>query len=135
MTFSKNYEDFLFTALRISLAVIFVWFGALKMLGYNPVFDLIYNSIFPAFASGSGLVILGIIEVVIGILLFTNRLLFFTHCVVFLHLLGTFSTFIFGWNVIFDPKFPILTLSGEFVVKNMILAIAGLMILVRNSRR
>lgn len=135
MTFSKRYEDFLVTALRLSLALIFVWFGFLKVAGFNPVFDLVVNSIFPFFASGAGLLILGLIEVAIGILLFSNKWRMLTHAIVFLHLLGTFSTILFGWHVIFDPKFPILTLSGEFVVKNLVLAISGLMILVHTSRK
>lgn len=133
--FSSRYENILVTTLRITLAVIFVWFGALKMLGYNPVFDLVVNSALPFLATGYGLFVLGLIEVFIGFMLFINRALLFTHMVVLLHLLGTFSTFIFGWNIIFYPYFPILSFDGEFVVKNMTLAIAGLVVLVHESRR
>ncbi len=133
--FSVRYENILVTILRYTLALIFLWFGVLKILGYNPVFDLIYNSIMPALAHGNGLIILGIIEVFIGIMLVINRALLFTHCIVFFHLLGTFSTFIFGWEVIFYPRFPILSLDGEFVIKNITLAISGLVVLVHESRR
>ncbi|MES2930829.1 MAG: hypothetical protein V4665_03550 [Patescibacteria group bacterium] len=133
--FSARYETILITVLRLTLAVIFIWFGALKILGYNPVFDLIYNSILPMLAHGHGLVALGILEVFIGVMLLINRALVFTHAVVLFHLLGTFSTFIFGWHVVFNPHFPILSLDGEFVIKNMTLAIAGLVVLVHESRR
>lgn len=112
-----------------------MWFGILKILGYNPVFDLIYNSVIPALAHGHGLVILGVVEAFIGLMLFINRALLFTHCIVLFHLVGTFSTFIFGWHVVFSPQFPILSLDGEFVIKNMTLAIAGLVVLVHESRR
>lgn len=132
--FPKRYEDFLVTALRLSIASIFVWFGALKILGYNPVYDLIYNSAMPMLADGSGLIVLGVLEVGIGLLLFSNKTLLFTHMIVLLHLLGTFSTFLFGWEIIFEPHFPVLSLSGEFVIKNMTLAIAGLVVLVHESR-
>ncbi|HEU0085741.1 MAG TPA: hypothetical protein VFQ59_02170 [Candidatus Paceibacterota bacterium] len=131
--FSNDYQKILVTILRISLALIFVWFGALKIFGYNPVFDLIHNSIMPFLADGYGLIGLGIFEVLIGLMLLSNRALLFTHFIVFFHLLGTFTTFIFGWDVVFSPYFPVLSLSGEFVIKNIVLAISGLMILVHES--
>lgn len=133
--FPKKYEDYLVTILRLSIGLIFVWFGLLKVFGYNPVFDLIYHSAFPVFAADTGLIVLGVIETIIGILLFVNRALMVTHVVLLLHLLGTFSTFVFGWQVVFTPHFPVLSLGGEFVVKNMALAIAGLVVLVHESRR
>lgn len=133
--FSKNYEDRLLTLLRYTLSLIFIWFGVLKVLGYNPVFELVFNSALPIFADGIGLIVLGVIEAIIGVFLFINRAIFLTHFVVLLHLLGTFSTFIFGWNIVFDPYFPILSLDGEFVIKNITLAIAGLVILVHESRK
>lgn len=133
--FSRRYEDLLINVLRITIAVIFIWFGGLKILGYNPVFDLVYNSMTPFLATGYGLIGLGVFEVIIGALLLSNRLLLPTHVLLLLHLLGTFSTFIFGWHVVFDPQFPILSLSGEFVIKNMTLVVAGLVVLVYESRK
>ncbi len=133
--FSKKYEDVLVHVLRVTIAIIFIWFGCLKIAGYNPVFDLVNFSIAPFLASGAGLLGLGIFEAAIGVLLLTNRFIVFTHILVFLHLLGTFSTFLFGWHVVFDPHFPVLSLDGEFVIKNMTLAIAGLVVLVHESLR
>ena len=129
MNFKNNYDKILLTSMRVVLGTIFVWFGSLKMLGYNPVYDLIYNSMAPFFASGTGLVVLGALEVFIGLMLLSNRAVIFTHIILVLHLLGTFSTFLFGWNIIFDPYFPILSLDGEFVIKNIVLVLAGLMVL------
>jgi putative oxidoreductase len=133
--FPRKYEDFLITTVRVSIAGIFVWFGALKVLGYNPVYDLIYHSIAPVLASGTGLMVLGLFEVAIGLLLFSNKAIKITHTLLFLHLLGTFSTFLFGWDVVFDPGFPVLSLGGEFVVKNAVIALSGLMILVHESKK
>ena len=135
MRFPARYENVLVTILRFVIAFIFIWFGALKILGYNPVYDLIYNSMVPFLAVGTGLIALGAVEVFIGLMLLTNQALFFTHLLLVLHLLGTFSTFIYGWNIIFEPHFPILSLSGEFVIKNLVLVISGLVILVHESKR
>ena len=117
--YSKKYEDVLIQLLRWSISVIFIWFGILKILGFNPVFDLIYYSIVPWFAEGAGLVTLGVIEVLIGLSLIINRYLLLIHTILILHLLGTFSTFIFGLNVVFKPVFPVLSLEGEFVMKKL----------------
>ena len=132
---SEKYESFLVKVLRWSIAIIFVWFGFLKILGYNPVFDLIHNSMLPWFASGTGLIVLGSIEVAIGLSLFINRYLLLIHAILLLHLLGTFSTFIFGLDVVFEPHFPILSFEGEFVLKNATLAIAALVVLVHEYKR
>ena|SRR3989344_7264038 len=134
MSLSK-YENTLITLLRIVIAIVFIWFGALKVLGYNPVADLIYNSMAPFLAVGNGLIILGSVEIFIGLMLLINRFLRFTHVLLVLHLLGTFSTFIYGWDILFEPTFPILSLSGEFVIKNLVLVISGLVILVHESKR
>lgn len=135
MIFGKKYEEVLITSLRLILAVIFIWFGALKILGYNPVFELIHNSAVPALAYGNGLIILGVAETLIGLMLLINRAVLFTHIVLVLHLLGTFSTFVFGWGIIFDPYFPILSLDGEFVIKNIVLVVASLLVLVQEAKR
>ncbi len=132
---SKKYEDVLIKSLRYSIAIIFIWFGLLKVAGYNPVFDLVQYSMMPPLASGAGLIALGIFETLIGILLFTNKFLLMTHTFLFCHLLGTFSTFIFGWHVVFSPHFPILSLGGEFVMKNLTLVVAALVVLVHEERR
>lgn len=124
-----------YKCLRVSIAVIFIWFGSLKVFGYNPVQGLVAFSVFPSLGSGNGLFILGAAEVIIGILILANSFLALTYSLLLLHLLGTFSTFIFGWEVVFVPYFPILSLSGEFVVKNLTLIMAGLVVLVHENRR
>ena len=134
-TVLAKYDNFLMSLLRWSIGIVFVWFGILKLLEFNPVFDLVFNSIMPSLAYGIGLSILGWAEVFIGLMLISNRFLFFTHIILLGHLLGTFSTFIFGWDVIFEPYFPVLSLDGEFVVKNIVLAISGLVVLIHELRK
>ena len=131
---SKKCEDALIVALRISIGIIFVWFGFLKISGHNPVADLVQYSMVPFFADGNGLIILGALEAIIGILILSNRFLVFTYTVMLLHLAGTFSTFIYGWHLVFSPYFPILSMGGEFVVKNVVLIIAGLVVLAHEER-
>lgn len=110
------------------MGLVFFWFGALKLFGYNPVYEIVYAS-FPWFAYGVGNLILGTGETLIGIGLLSNVFRNFTHTVLILHLAGTFITFITGPELMFQPNFPILTLEGEFVFKNLVLAFAGLVVL------
>ncbi len=128
------YRGRLVLALRISLGLVFFWFGALKIFGYNPVYEIVYAS-FPWFAYGIGNLILGIGETLIGLGLLTNFFRKFTHAILILHLAGTFTVFITGPEIMFNPYFPMLTLAGEFVFKNLVLAISGLVVLThsRNS--
>lgn len=137
--FSKHishYEGVLTTLLRISLGIVFFWFGVLKVAGYNPVYEIIYSS-FPFFGEGIGNQILGIIEAVIGLGLLLNIVPTIIHISLLLHLLGTFLVFILAPDLMFDPNFPILTLSGEFVFKNVVLATAGLVVVshIHNFKR
>ena len=133
--FSKKSEDIVIACLRVSIGVIFVWFGFLKVFGHNPVSDLVEYSMMPFLGAGNGLLFLGILEVMIGILLLVNKYLVFTYSIVLLHLAGTFSTFIFGWHVVFEPYFPVLSLGGEFVVKNVTLIVSALVVLIHEERK
>ncbi len=128
-----EYKDRLIIALRISLGLVFFWFGALKIFGYNPVYEIVYAS-FPWFAYGAGNLILGIGETLIGLGLLTNIFRKLTHAVLILHLVGTFTVFITGPEIMFNPYFPMLTLAGEFVFKNIVLAVSGLVVLTHGKK-
>jgi uncharacterized membrane protein YphA (DoxX/SURF4 family) len=52
--------------LRLSLAFVFIWFGALKLVGASPVIDLI-NKTYPFLPEPLFCTILGAIEVLTGI--------------------------------------------------------------------
>lgn len=119
--------------MRISLGLVFFWFGALKLFGYNPVYEIVYAS-FPWFAYGIGNLILGAGEALIGIGLLANFFRKLTHAVLILHLAGTFTVFITGPELMFSPYFPVLTLAGEFVFKNIVLAMAGLVVLTQGKK-
>src|SRR3989344_252808 len=125
-----KFNGFSIMALCISLGLVFLWFGGLKVIGYNPVFDIVAAS-FSYLVTPSGNFILGLAEALIGLGLLFNIFSRFIHMVLLLHLLGTFSVFFTGtgFRLMFDPGFPILTLAGEFVFKNVVLATAGLVLL------
>ena len=120
------------TALRIGLGVIFFWFGALKLAGVSPATDIIYAS-FPFLAEGVGLLALGLFEVVIGLALVFNILPFVVTIAMILHLIGTLAVFVIAPEAAFFPRFPVLSLVGEFILKNVVLVLAGFVVLKHNQ--
>ena len=119
--------------LRIALGIIFFWFAALKLACFNPVYDIVYAS-FPFLADGIGNIFLGGLELAIGVGLLCNIFPKTTHAVLILHLLGTFSVLVTAPQLMFEPHFPMLTLAGEFVVKNLSLAMSGVVVILYHMR-
>jgi len=116
------------TALRLALGSIFLWFGALKVFGSSPVASLIQQT-YGFMPLGIFVFLLGVWEIVIGIGILMKRAL---RCVLILlcvHLIGTFTAIWFNPGIFFVRGVPLcLTVDGEFVIKNLVLITAALVI-------
>jgi putative oxidoreductase len=123
------------TALRLALAVVFVWFGALKLSGASPVRDLIAATL-PFLDPSISVPALGGVELVIGLVLAVGRFPRITLLILAGHLLGTFLTFLTASDLMIRHGNPWeLTADGEFVVKNLVLISAALVLIGRYSRQ
>lgn len=116
------------TALRVTLGLVFLWFGALKLFDSSPVTELLKHTYWflplKPFAAA-----LGAWEVLVGVGLLVKRALRFTLVLVCLHLAGTFTALLLGPGLFFHAGNPLwLTVEGEFVVKNLVLVAAGLVV-------
>lgn len=131
---SAHHENAAIVLLRWSLAIIFIWFGLLKVTGHNLVFDLVH-SVVPSMASGTGFLFLGLIEVAIGLGLLINRWRLAVTLILVVHLAGTFVTFVTEPGLVFQPHFPLLSFAGEFVIKNLALAMGGIVVLIHEAHR
>jgi uncharacterized membrane protein YphA (DoxX/SURF4 family) len=120
--------------LRLSLAAVFVWFGALKITGDSPVRELIAQTL-PFVSADISVPALGVVEVVIGLVLAAGVLPRITLLVLAGHLAGTFLTFVTASQLMFDGNPLLLTADGEFVVKNLVLISAALVLIGHYSRR
>jgi uncharacterized membrane protein YkgB len=118
---------------RVSLAAVFFWFGVLKVANVSPVASLLRASI-PFLAERPYLEILGVVEIVIGVGLLANRLATQASVLMILHLAGTLSLFVIAPRLVFAPTFPVLTMEGEFVLKNVVLIASALVIMVLRPR-
>ena len=112
--------------LRISMGVILVWIGGLKFVDPSPVVGLIGASPFAFMASNAFVYMLGLGEVVVGLLLFANFQAKYLGIVTMLLFVGTLAIFATTPRVVYgDAGFPLLQLPGEFLLKDLVLFAAG----------
>jgi uncharacterized membrane protein YkgB len=117
-----------FPLLRASLGVVFIWFGALKFSASTPVGDLVASTL-PFLPRDFIVPALGAFEVLLGIGLLVGRYLGVVALLMMAHLTGTFLVLVVEPDVAFQNGNPfLLTMTGEFVVKNLVLITAGLVL-------
>lgn len=116
------------TALRLALGSVFLWFGALKIFGSSPVAALIQET-YQFMPLGIFVLFLGVWEVAIGIGIIMKRALRSVLILLGVHLVGTFTAIWFNPAIFFVRGVPFcLTVDGEFVIKNLVLITAALVI-------
>lgn len=113
--------------LCISLAIVYIWFGILKPLGLSPASDLVARTV-TVFAPDFFVPFLGWWEVAIGVGLLFRRTLGIALGLMALQMLGTLTPFVVLPDVCFS-QFPfVLSLEGQYIVKNVVLISAGIVI-------
>lgn len=116
------------TVLRISLAIVYIWFGILKVSGLSPVADLI-KATYPSFPEPFFITFLGIWEIAVGIGLIYKLFLRVTLALLWLQMGGIFFGFILSPSLYFLQGNPfLLSINGEFVIKNLVLIAASIVI-------
>ena len=125
--------------LRWSIAIVYLWFGGLKLVNASPASELVVHTVF-WLPPQAALLFIGIWEVLIGVgLLFTHPLILrFTLFLLWLQIAGTFQIFFLLPQVAFQDGIPLFpTLEGQYAIKNLVLITAGLVIgsTVRHSQR
>jgi putative oxidoreductase len=117
-------------ALRLALGVVFVWFGLLKLFHASPAAPLIRALIaatVPVIPAGPAVVAVGMVEVVIGLGFLSWMAPRATLMMFMTQMAATFGTLVFLPGTVFQRGDPLLlSMSGEFVVKNVVLLAAGL---------
>lgn len=118
-------------ALRVTLAVTFLWFGALKITNDTPVGDFVADTVnwIPGVSGAWFVPFLGVVEVLLGAALLFGKGLRVVLPLLFAHLVGTFLALVTQPEVTFQGGNPaMLTTEGEFVIKNLILLSAILVL-------
>jgi uncharacterized membrane protein YphA (DoxX/SURF4 family) len=116
-------------AMRSVLGLVFLWFGVLKVTGHSPVADLVHQTL-PWAPKDVVVPTLGAVELVLGAGLVTGIALRLVLPVLAAHLAGTFLTFVMVPSIMFRHHDPLLlTADGEFVLKNLVLICAAVVLL------
>jgi uncharacterized membrane protein YphA (DoxX/SURF4 family) len=121
------------TLLRLSLGLVFIWFGALKFLpGSSPAESLAVRTI-SALTGGAvpksvSLPVLAGWECLIGLGLLSGKFLRVTLALLFLQMLGTLTPLVLFPHEVFTriPFMP--TLEGQYIIKNLVLISAGVVL-------
>jgi uncharacterized membrane protein YkgB len=114
--------------LRVALGVVFIWFGALKLFpGMSPAEELVIATV-PWIPGSVFLPVLAVWEMVIGLGFVTGRALRLTILLLYLQMPGTLAPIFLLPEQVFTA-FPFgLTLVGQYIVKNVVLIAAALVI-------
>ncbi|MBI3881923.1 MAG: DoxX family membrane protein [Verrucomicrobia bacterium] len=129
------------TLLRLSLGVVFLWFGFLKFFpSVNPPEEIAVRTIhklsFGVIPDPVAVVLLATLESVIGIGLIAGRFLRFILFLLFAQMLGTLTPLFLFPSEAFShvPYAP--TMLGQYVIKNIVFLSAALVIgaTVRGAR-
>jgi uncharacterized membrane protein YkgB len=119
-------------ALRVSLALIFVWFGALKPLGVSPAETLVKLTVqwMPFFSPDTWVVVIGWWEVAIGVTFLFHRTVRIAIALLAMQMVGTFLPLIILPHVTFQagyiPYAP--TIEGQYIIKNLLIISAALVV-------
>ncbi|MFI5138834.1 MAG: DoxX family membrane protein [Sphingobacteriales bacterium] len=118
--------------LRISLGIVFLWFGLLKFFsGVSPAEDIagrtIFTLTFGLIKPSLALPLLAVWECTIGLGLITRAWLRLTLILLYFQMAGTFLPILFFPHETFRGLF-IPTLLGQYIIKNFVLISAGIVL-------
>lgn len=121
------------TLLRVSVGVVFLWFGLLKFFpGLSPAEDLATRTMsvlsFGLVQPRAALLALAVWECAIGIGLVLGVFLRATLLLLWLQMLGTVTPILLFPEEVFAriPYAP--TLEGQYIIKNLVLVSAGIVV-------
>ena len=125
--------------LAISIGLVYLWFGALKFFpGLSPADalakDTIHHLTFGLIPSYISILILAVWEVAVGLCLIFNFQLKTTVVLVLTHIILTFTPLFFFPDLSFQEAPFTLTLVGQYIMKNIIIFCALLMIYPDQNR-
>ena len=117
--------------LRFSLALVLLWIGVLKFVDPTPVRTLLHASL-PFLAFNAFVYVLGVLEIIAAILLFAGVWLRYVGLLCLLLFVGTLTIFLITPAV---TGFPLLTLAGQFLLKDVVLAAAAVSVAAMDAAK
>lgn len=115
--------------LRISIGIIYMWFGSLKFFpGVSPAQDLAKETIqlltFKLISPELSLLLLALWETVVGIMMIIGLYTKLAVRLLLVHMLCTFTPLLLLSNLSFTTVPLALTLVGQYIIKNIVIVSA-----------
>ena len=119
--------------LRLSLGLVFLAFGTLKFFpGVSPAEGLAKDAIdtltLDLVPGGIGIVLVAVLETAIGLCLLTGRYLRLGLVLLGVAMVGVLSPLVLFPDELFSRRYHAPTLEGQYVLKDVILLAAGLVV-------
>jgi uncharacterized membrane protein YkgB len=124
-------DQYSIVLMRITLAIVYIWFGVLKVIGMSPAGELVEQTAY-WFNPDIFVPFLGICEVIIGLGLLIKRFIPYTIILLLMHMSVTLFPIFILKTICFDtfPYCP--TLVGQYIIKNLVL-ISGALVIAGKS--
>lgn len=120
------------TALRVSLGIVFVWFGLLKPIGISPAEPLVVATVkwLPFLEASTWVAVIGWWEVAIGVSFLFWRSVRVAIGLLALQMVGTLMPLFLLPGVTFqDGRIPFgPTMEGQYIIKNLLIISAALVV-------
>ena len=119
--------------LRLSIGLIFIWFGGLKFFpGASPAEELALSAIsvltFNLIPGSVALFLLAAFEVLIGVGLIIGRQMRVILLMLILQMVGTMSPLLLFPDIVFQSPPFLLTIEGQYIIKNVIVISSAMVI-------
>ena len=118
-------REFAPTFLRLSLAIVFIWFGGLKVMGGSPAEELVKRTVY-WFDPRWFIPTLGVWEVAIGVCMLWRPAIRVSIALLLLQMPGTFLPLVLLPEVCFSKKPWVPSLEGQYIIKNLMLISAAI---------
>lgn len=115
--------------LRVSLGLVLLWIGLIHLLTPQPVVRLLSMSL-PFLAESASVYVLGVLEVLASVLLIAGLWVRYVVLLSLVLFAGTLTIFVIAPGV---TGFPLLTLMGQFLLKDVVLACAAITVMTRDA--
>jgi len=115
--------------LRMSLGLVLLWIGCIHLITPQPVVRLLSLSL-PFLAESAFVYVLGALEVIAGILLIAGLWVRYAALLSLVLFAGTLTIFVIAPRV---TGLPLLTLMGQFLLKDLVLASAAIAVMARDA--
>ena len=129
-------SKFSFVLSHTALSIVFIWFGILKFFNVSPANELVYallQKTMPFFNFDVFILVLGSVEVLIGVLFLIPRMERPAIAILVFHMFTTILPLFLLPEIVWQ-SFLIPTLEGQYIIKNIVVVALAIGILVDLDR-